>query len=83
METMNENYQPKIEILTTRKEINAAMRRLNLRNLLSEVIHQIHSAAERDPNEVHATTVVGTNGKQTLLVGSVFSGMVFLLTLAY
>jgi hypothetical protein len=77
MKTVNENYQPEIEILTTRKEINAAIRRLNIRNLLSEAIHQIHLVAERDPNGAHATTAIDTNGKQTLLVGSVFKNGLF------
>jgi hypothetical protein len=77
MKTENENYQPEVEILTTRKEIDAAIRRLNTRNLLSEAIHQIHVAAERDPNGAHATTAFDTNGKEILLVGSVFRNGLF------
>jgi hypothetical protein len=77
MEALNENYQPEIEILTTRKEINAAIRRLNIRDLLSEAINQIHFVAERDPTGAHATTAIDTNGKQTLLVGSVFRNGLF------
>jgi hypothetical protein len=77
MKTVNENYRPEVEILTTRKEIDAAIRRLNTRNLLSEAIDQIHLVAERDPNGAHATTAIDTNGKETLLVGSVFRNGLF------
>jgi hypothetical protein len=71
VKTLNDDYQPEIQILTNRKAINAAIRRLNLRDLLSEAIEQIHLVAPQEANGARATAAIDTNGMQTLLVGSV------------
>jgi hypothetical protein len=73
----NEQTEPNIQILTNRKQIQATIRKLKLRDLLSEVIQKIHVWVEREPHKAHLATVLDTDGTQTLLVGSVFRNSLF------
>jgi hypothetical protein len=74
---ITEQEQPKVTFLKTRKEIKAEIRRLKLRNLLSEAVKKIHYWAKNNPDRPHLVTTVETDGDETLLVGCAFANALF------